>query len=178
MSGIRECLDSVLARTNEIGDELPPYAVICGQTGSGKTPEVREWLEERQMDYYYIDAPSLVLYTQKGYEYIFPRPVIEAMDGKPKVIFIDNYDYAQSGVRNHLLFLIRTLCVVDPLLINAFEVISDGNSPSDPFNKAIRSGVTTKLNNITMMIVVTHPNLMRGVEEYSALEQQFFGHHK
>lgn len=156
--------------------------VINGRTGFGATAGITAWLKHHNLNYYRIDAPSLFITTQeveyadwnalsrgqtfslvdkieppivkKNIDLIFSSDQIDKLDEPDKVIFIDDYDWANYPVRKHLQKLIAKSAVRD--------IREEDNN------------YTKILNNILLIIVRVHPDRESG-DPYDEWEEKWFG---
>ena len=182
---ITEILDQRLVVAENNKDSLPTIAIINGPTGHGKTPIVHEWLNEKGLNYSFIDVPSL---TKTGIEVevddyeslfkgqtvaalprtgipkkkiiihtIFSANEIDKMDQDRHVIVLDNYDWGRYTIRKQVLKLIRQSKVRDI--------------------REVDNQYVKHLSKLLLLIIVVHPDFENGMDEYDEIEEQYFGKH-
>ena len=177
---ITRALDEGLKEAREA--KSTKVRVINGLTGFGATAGIIAWLKHHNLNYYRIDAPSLFITTQeveyadwnalshgqtfslvdkieppivkKNIDLIFSSDQIDKLDEPDKVIFIDDYDWANYPVRKHLQKLIAKSAVRD--------IREEDNN------------YTKTLNNILLIIVRVHPDRESG-DPYDEWEEKWFG---
>lgn len=76
----------------------PKVLILKGLSGCGKTAITRQWLAEKGLNSYWIDAPN---YISLDFD------TVQKINGKDIVLVIDNYCFAKESIRAELLPIIR-----------------------------------------------------------------------
>lgn len=179
-SNLTRVLDKKLEEGRNNKEILPPICIVTGLSGFGATSIVRSWLKHNELDYCEIQSPSLKVkeleveqkdwsslldsdqhvhsleppVVKKTINVIFNEEEIDEMNKPGKVIFIDDYDWADYPVRQELMKLIRR------------SIVTDSRLESSDFKK--------RLKNILLLIIRVHSVRTFG-DPYDNIEKQIFG---
>lgn len=157
---IKQQLDEALldAKERKKLGQICNVCIINGPSGCGKTSIIREWLKENNVRHYWLGGCREQILD--GMPILFATNEIDTInDGKTICIF-DNYDWIPLKTRKHIFNLIKNLTVID------YRERMTGNISGE-----------RKLDNIFMIIVVTHPELHTFAEDYTEEEKEIFGEH-
>ncbi len=151
------------------------FVVYCGRSGFGKTPIIKEWLKEKNLKSIWFDDTFTVDSFYDNQPIIFKPETIDTINDGESVVVFDNYDWVPLSIRKHFFKLIKDSVVTDlreKEFFNSFKIVNlDGSDCPE-----IRG--ERKLDNIFMIIVVTHPTLSSFAEDYTEEEKEIFGEHE
>lgn len=163
------------AKERKKAGQICPFIVVCGSSGSGKTPIIKEWLKEKKLKSIWFDDTFTVDSFYDNQPIIFKPETIDTINDGESVVVFDNYDWVPLSIRKHFFKLIKDSIVIDLReydFYKNFKIVNlDGSDCPE-----IRG--ERKLDNIFMIIVVTHPYLSAFAEDYTEEEKKIFDEHK
>ena len=138
-------------------EKYPPIARLEQLTGFAKTALTEAWLYNYKVNNFYIKAPlrQVTHLEEENIDVLFSSAEIDKMDEKDIVIVIDDYDWAKLSTRMELMRLLRFSQVIDL--------------------REKDNGYVKTLNNIAMIVLITHPNVSGFSEPYNEIENQLLG---
>ena len=173
----KEELDMALQDTKERkkAGQICNVFTVCGLSGSGKTSTIQDWIKENNLKSLWIDR-TFTEQNIDGVSLVFDSKTIDNINDGETVVVFDDYDWVPLSTRKHFFNLIKNSKVIDyreKAFYNCFNTVVNLGAEED-----MQKMYEKKLDNIFMIIVVTHPTLSSFAEDYTEEEKTIFGEHQ